>query len=171
MWLITRVRVHRVCVRVSLRSVARGHRHSVTPSTALASARVSRTGFLMLTYSIDSDRLVKDIEAIVADCIHLKSALRTRWTKPMAEEQKQLIRVRRALTERFILLAASRRRIHIIHAPRQVRDQPGFDAKTWDAAAYNATIATRLLPEYTDGAPLADATTTTTTTTEASQPS
>jgi hypothetical protein len=105
---------------------------------------------ITLTNPIDASRLKSDINALIADCIHLKTLLRTRWTRPMAEEQKRLARVRRKLTDLFILLAASRKRLHIIHAPREVRDSggPDFDLKAWDAAAYNATIANRLLPEY-----------------------
>jgi len=93
--------------------------------------------------------LQNDIRTLIADCIHLKTLLRARWTRPMAEEQRRLIRTRRRLTARFVLLAVARGRLHVIHPPRELRDAPGFDLESWDAAAYNARIAERLLPGYT----------------------
>jgi hypothetical protein len=97
----------------------------------------------MLSSKIDRPRLGRDIHALIADCIHLKRLLRTRWTRPMAEEQQRQLRLARQLTERFILLAASRGRLHVRHHPRELRD-----GGTWDAAGHNRTIAERLLPEY-----------------------
>ena len=84
--------------------------------------------------SIDSLKLRHDISQLIADCIHLKSVLRTTWLRPMAEEQRRLIRVRRNLTERFVLLAVTRKKLHVTHVE--------------DAIAYHQTIAMRLLPEY-----------------------
>jgi hypothetical protein len=68
----------------------------------------------------------------------------------MAEEQRRLIRVRRRLTELFVLLAASRKKLHVIRPPREVRDAggPDFDAGTWDAAAYSHAIIGRCAPDY-----------------------
>lgn len=66
-------------------------------------------------------RLQQDIRLLIADCIHLKSLLRKRWVKPMAEEQQRLVFVRRKLTERFVLLAASRGRLHIRDAEESAR--------------------------------------------------
>jgi hypothetical protein len=105
----------------------------------------------MLTDHIDTSRLKNDIHILIADCTHLKKLLRTRWTRPMAEEQRRLTTVRRKLTDRFVLLAATRRRLHLLRPPREVRDAggPTFDASTWDAAAHAVKIASRLLPDYT----------------------
>jgi hypothetical protein len=97
----------------------------------------------MLSSKIDRLRLARDIRALIADCIHLKRLLRTRWTRPMAEEQQRHLRLARHLTERFVLLAASRGRLHVIRRPRELAP----DA-TWDAITHNRTIAERLLPEY-----------------------
>jgi hypothetical protein len=108
--------------------------------------------------SIDKNRLKSAIASLTLDCIHLKQVLRTRWTRPMIDEQRRLIRVRRAITELHVLLALSRKRLHVIHPPR---DFTG-DREKWNAAEYNQTIATRLLPEY-ETAPAAAATTNETT--------
>jgi len=93
--------------------------------------------------SIDRTRLQSAIATLTLDCLHLKQLLRSTWTRPMAEEQRRLIRVRRSLTELFILLALSRKRLHVIRPPRD------WSGKDWNATTYNETIATRILPEYT----------------------
>ncbi len=112
----------------------------------------------MLTDSIDSRRLIQDIHTSTLDCIHLKSVLRATWTKPMADEQRRLIRARRHVTELLVLLAASRRRLHVVHAPREVRSaSPSFDPSTWDAKSYNLTIANRLLKDYALGVAASEA--------------
>ena len=90
---------------------------------------------------LDISKIKLEMAQLVADCIHLKSVLRTAWVRPMAEEQRRLIRVRRALTELFVLLAHARKKVHVRKAPR---DWVG----EWDAAAYHERIAMRLMPEY-----------------------
>ncbi len=104
----------------------------------------------MLIRSIDTSRLKHDIDLLIADCIFLKSSLRARWLRPMADEQRRLVFVRRKLTERFVLLAASRKRLHVKTPPADVRDASGsaFDASAWNAAAHAEAIVSRLLPEY-----------------------
>lgn len=91
---------------------------------------------------IDQNRLHHDISQLIADCIHLKKQLRSTWVKPMADEQQRLVRVRRKLTELFVVLAASRGRLHVKHAPR------GIDPATWDAALYHRKVTERLAGEY-----------------------
>jgi hypothetical protein len=93
---------------------------------------------------LDISKLRSAISQLVADCIHLKSVLRVTWTRPMAEEQRRLVRVRRELTDLFVLLAFSRKKLHLRAAPR---DLDGGTAP-WDAAAYHRQIAMRLMPEY-----------------------
>jgi hypothetical protein len=90
---------------------------------------------------LNSSKICSDISQLAADCIHLKSLLRTTWTRPMAEEQQRLVRVRRRLTELFVLLAYSRKKLHVIRAPRDF-------VGDWDAAAYHQQIAMRLMPDY-----------------------
>lgn len=91
---------------------------------------------------IDQNRLRHDISQYIADCIHLKKQLRSTWVKPMAEEQQRLVRVRRKLTDLFVVLAASRGRLHVKHAPH------GVDPTTWDAALYHRTVSERLAGGY-----------------------
>jgi hypothetical protein len=95
--------------------------------------------------SIDQNRLKSAIASLTLDCIHLKQVLRTRWTRPMIDEQRRLIRVRRSVTELHVLLALSRKRLHVIHPPR---DFTG-DREKWNATEYNQTVASRILPEFT----------------------
>lgn len=92
---------------------------------------------------LDHSKIRSDIALLIADCIHLKSLLRTTWTRPMADEQRRLVRVRRKLTELFVLLAFSREKLHVLKAP------PHFVGQ-WDAGAYHRTIAMRLTPDYAD---------------------
>jgi hypothetical protein len=82
----------------------------------------------------DFVRLGRDLAALIAECIELKTVLRTTWTRPMKDEQQRLIRVRRKLTERFVLLASLRGKIHV----RNVENP----------TEYHRAIAERLAPEY-----------------------
>ena len=66
----------------------------------------------------------------------------------MVDEQHRFARDRRELTELFVLLALTRKKLHITTPPREVRDGWRFDPSTWDAKAYALAIATRLLPAY-----------------------
>ncbi|MFO0736320.1 MAG: hypothetical protein U0270_10580 [Labilithrix sp.] len=90
---------------------------------------------------LDISKIRSDISQLIADCIHLKSLLRATWVRPMAEEQQRLLRVRRRLTELFVLLAFSRKKLHVRKAPRDWSGE-------WDAAAYHETITMRLRPDY-----------------------
>lgn len=92
----------------------------------------------------DKQKIHNDIHRLIAECIELKAVLRATWTRPMGEEQKRLVRVRRRLTALFVLLAFTRRRLHVRTAPQD------FTAE-WDAFAYHEKIAMRLMPEYSIG--------------------
>jgi hypothetical protein len=96
----------------------------------------------MLTFQIDRPRLVADIVILIADCIVLKKALRTRWERPMVEEQRRLARVRRKLTGLFVLLAASRGRLHVRRPPE------GVAPDGWEAETHARAVATRLAAAY-----------------------
>jgi hypothetical protein len=62
----------------------------------------------------------------------------------MSDEQKEAHYVARLTTERLVLLAWSRGRIHVSVPPRELR-APGV---TWDARAHAERIAERLAPDY-----------------------
>ena len=98
----------------------------------------------MLRDRIDIVRLRNDLAAVVVEHIPVKRALRSRWERPMAEEQRRLRRLRRRITELCVLLAATRGRLHVIAAPREGR-APG---EPWDAAEHNGRIAERIALDY-----------------------
>ena len=93
---------------------------------------------------LDVSKIKSEIVQLTADCIHLKSVLRTTWTRPMGEEQRRLIRVRRSVTELFVLLAFARKKLHVRNAPQEFVGP----RENWDAAKYHEQIAMRLMPEY-----------------------
>jgi hypothetical protein len=93
---------------------------------------------------LDSLRLRSDIQGLIADCSGLKTVLRARWTRPMADEQRRHARARRKLTALFILLAYARGRLHVRTAPREVRHAEA----DWDALSWNRRVAERIVSDY-----------------------
>ena len=91
----------------------------------------------MFDSNLDIARLTHDIAQLIADCIHRKSLLRTTWTRPMGEEQRRQHVVRRRLTERFMLLALTRKKLHTTGP---------------DALEAHRLVAERLGPEYAGNA-------------------
>ena len=61
---------------------------------------------------IDTKKLADDVVRLVVECTELKKLLRKTWTRPMADEQRRYARVRRNVTDLFILTAHARGRIH-----------------------------------------------------------
>ena len=98
----------------------------------------------MLLQHLDRSRLERDLRALESDAVNLKRVLRTRWVRPMADEQRRLLRVRREITERLVLLALARGKLHVRRRPRDL----GADDATWDPDAHARKIAARLLPDY-----------------------
>ena len=66
----------------------------------------------------------------------------------MGEEQRQLARARRHLTELHVLLAWARGRLHVRVPPWSLRESIGFTAAAWDAGAHAAHIAARVARDY-----------------------
>ncbi len=93
----------------------------------------------MLSTRIDRSRLKCSILALGTECSEIKRVLRARWTRPMADDQKRLCRLRRNLTELHILSAWTRGRLHVTSKPGAV---------DWDARTHAAAIAERLAPDY-----------------------
>ena len=83
---------------------------------------------------IDGPKLRADLGVLAHECRALKSVLRETWTRPMADEQRRLTRLRRRVTELCVLRAWSRRRLHV----RNVED----------AEAWHAAIASRVAKDY-----------------------
>ena len=92
-----------------------------------------------MTFSrLDTHTLQTDIRQLVAECIRCKRLLGATWTRPMAEEQRLLVRTRRKLTGLFVLLAASRGRQHLPDTDANLvialRVAPGYDVVAMGAA-------------------------------------
>ena len=93
---------------------------------------------------IDLRRLKCDLFATAVQCYELKQSLRRRWTRPMADEQRALVRAARRMTELCILRAHLRGRCHVTVAPLALR-QAG---SAWDQAEHHARIAQRVALDY-----------------------
>ena len=92
----------------------------------------------MTFFDLDTQALQFDIRQLVAECIRCKRLLGAAWTRPMAEEQRLLVRTRRKVTDLFVLLAHSRGRQHLRDADANLvialRTAPGYTAVAMGAA-------------------------------------
>lgn len=93
---------------------------------------------------IDDSRLRADMALLAKDARALKLVLRSTWTRPMAEEQRRLSRVRRRMTELCVLRAWSRGHCHVTRAPRD----GAYPGMTWDREAWHTAIAARVARDY-----------------------
>ncbi|MBX3188094.1 MAG: hypothetical protein KF819_13815 [Labilithrix sp.] len=91
--------------------------------------------------NIDRERLRADIDALARDCRAVKDILGTTWTRPMADEQRKLVRLRRRVTELHVLVARLRGKHHVTRAWTEQ------ERETWHAA-----IAERVAKDYTSTA-------------------
>lgn len=82
-----------------------------------------------------------DIAAISGQIVDLKRALRSTWQKPMADEQRELVRLKLRATELCALRAFSRGRLHLLRPPRGSSGE-------WTAEGYHRRILERLGPSY-----------------------
>ena len=92
---------------------------------------------------IDRMKLRADLGALARECRALKDVLGTTWTRPMADEQRRLARLRWRATELCVLRAWTRGKRHVTKAPRA----GGGDA-SWDGEAWHARIAERVAKDY-----------------------
>lgn len=88
---------------------------------------------------IDREKLRADMAAVSGDCRVLKSVLSETWTRPMADEQRRLARLRWRATELCVLAASLRGRVHA----QKVRD-----VDVDDVAAWHARIVERVTKDY-----------------------
>lgn len=93
---------------------------------------------------IDLVRLRRDRASLASQCLDLKRALGRPWLAPMADTQRRLTRLRRALTELHVLLAWTRGRLHVRMPPRDLAPS----TEPWDGRAWNARIAERVALDY-----------------------
>ena len=89
------------------------------------------------------ENLKSDILKLIEECISAKRVLRAPWEGPMADLQRRHLGSKRRLTDRFVLLARTRGRLHVTHRPRGVAD-----GEEWNAEEWNTRVAERLLPDY-----------------------
>ncbi len=82
--------------------------------------------------NIDRLKLKRDLARSAFECTELKRMLRGRWTAPMGDVQRALIRARRRTTELHVLCAYARGRRHLAGAAREAEER----------------IATRLAADY-----------------------
>jgi hypothetical protein len=94
-----------------------------------------------MRYRLDSALFRADIGDLTARIKGQKKLLRARWEKPMADEQRELGRLKARATDLCALRAFSRGKLHLLRAPA------GFTGE-WDAHAYHRRIAERLGPTY-----------------------
>lgn len=94
--------------------------------------------------NIDTLRLGADIDALARDAKATKALLRTTWTRPMADEQKKLVGLRRRLTELHVLLAWSRGKKHVT---KPIADT-WYTSQAWDEATWHVVVAERAAKDY-----------------------
>lgn len=90
---------------------------------------------------LDKQAIRSDILRFGIESRRLKSCLRTRWERPMADEQRRLVVVRRKLTELFVLAASLRGRFHVL-------PPPGGWADGESAEEYRERIVAACAAEY-----------------------
>lgn len=101
--------------------------------------------------NIDSTRVRADIASLATDAKATKTILRATWTRPMADEQRRLVRLRRRLTELHVLYAWSRGKVHVT---KPIQDT-WFTGRAWDET-WHVVVAERAAKDY--ALPLAEAT-------------
>ena len=92
----------------------------------------------------DSKKVRADLGALARECRALKDVLGTTWTRPMADEQRRLARLRWRATELCVLRAWMRGKRHVTKEPRA----GGGSAVEWDGEAWHARIAERVAKDY-----------------------
>jgi len=85
---------------------------------------------------LDTNKLRADLRALAHECRALKDLLGTTWTRPMADEQRHLARLRWRVTEMCVLRAWSRGRRHLALPTGE------------EGAARHAQIAERAAKDY-----------------------
>jgi hypothetical protein len=80
--------------------------------------------------------LKTELARLAEDSRRLKRWLRTTWTRPMADVQQELVRVRRRTTELCILRAWLRGKMHL-QKPLREGAYPGME---WDRARYHELV-------------------------------
>lgn len=104
----------------------------------------SRREILVKAFVIDS--IIRDIANIGAEARPIKILLRSPWERPMADEQRRLVVLRRQLTELLVTLAHQRGRLH--QRTRPLSSPTEGVSADWDAEAHAAAVAERVFARY-----------------------
>ena len=98
--------------------------------------------------NLDIAKIIADIKIVAARIVELKRILRRRWERPMRDEQRALLRLKRQATELCVLRAHLRGRRHLVKPP-------WWWSGGWDPDTAAATIASRIGLAYAPAAPAA----------------
>ncbi len=96
--------------------------------------------------NIDRNRLRLDIGALAVECRAAKDVLRQTWTKPMADEQRRLVRLRHRMTELCVLTAHLRGKRHVKNPPFAKTEE---EKRAWQEAIATRVAKDYLIPEVT----------------------
>ena len=94
-----------------------------------------------MPFDINQPLLRRDIRGISTQIRALKRLLGTRWERPMADEQRELHRLKLRATELCALSALSHGKLHLQKPP------PGAPSD-WSPEMYHRRIGERLGPSY-----------------------
>jgi hypothetical protein len=94
--------------------------------------------------NIDKIRLRADIAELARDAKVTKALLRTTWTRPMADEQKKLVCIRRQATILHVLLAWTRGKKHVT---TPINDN-WYTGRPYDEATWHTIVAERAAKDY-----------------------
>jgi hypothetical protein len=88
-----------------------------------------------------NSKMIDDMRSLELELRALKQMLRTRWERPMADEQRRVVVLRRKLTDLFITLAWSRARLHVRLRPRDVSPEAPWDPRAHAKRAFDRCVA------------------------------
>ncbi len=93
--------------------------------------------------------MIADIHETADEIRALKAVLRRTWTRPMADEQERLVKLKRHATALCVLRAWSRGRRHLVNQPHDdgAAGCVWFGA-AWDAADYERRVVNRFAERY-----------------------
>ena len=94
-----------------------------------------------MNFIINRLLLRADIRALSTQILGLKRVLRVTWQRPMADEQRELCKLKLRATELCALAAFARGKLHLQKPPRGA-------AREWSAAEYHRRVTERLGPSY-----------------------
>jgi hypothetical protein len=86
--------------------------------------------------STERHHIKETLNRLESEIRPIKALLRSRWERPMADEQRRLVMLRRRITELFVVLAYYAGKLHVRHPPRAFKGE-------WDPRAYARGVVER----------------------------